>query len=480
MSQKQTRKKRPPQQQKKHTQPQNRRTEKIVKYKKPLNLNVGMVIFATIFVYLLVCIISYIKSEPIAGYEVTTGSLSISNVYDAIALREEQSISSNSSGYVNYFAKESSHVAAGDLVYTIDQSGTIASLMESGDESIMLSDSDLSQIRNEITDYAHTFSENEYSAVYDFWYSIQGTTLKLSNYNMLSNIDALSGANNVSFCYAPKSGTVVYNVDGYESLKPDKITQELFDNKASYEKQQKLNNTLIGDNDSVYKLITSNDWSIVFPISEERAIAMEEDKYVQVKFLKNQYTSWGAVTILRNASGVFAKLDFNNYMSTFASDRYLNVEILEDTEVGLKIPVSSIVNRNFYLIPKEYLAKGNNSSQAGFMLETFDEEGNITQQFTPVTIYSESDTDYYVDTSVLQIGDYICKQDSTDKYAISKTGSLVGVYNMNKGYADFTEITILSENAEYAIVKSNTQYGLSEYDHIVLDAQSVADDDFVR
>ena len=58
-------------------------------------------------------------------------------------------------------------------------------------------------------------------------------------------------------------------------------------------------------------------------------------------------------------------------------------------------------------------------------------------------------------------------------------GSLIGVYNINKGYADFTAITILSSNEEYAIVKSNTTYGLSEYDYIVLDASTVNADDFV-
>ena len=50
---------------------------------------------------------------------------------------------------------------------------------------------------------------------------------------------------------------------------------------------------------------------------------------------------------------------------------------------------------------------------------------------------------------------------------------------MNKGYADFTQITILYRNREYAIVKSNTDYGLNVYDHIVLDGNSVNDDDFV-
>ena len=63
---------------------------------------------------------------------------------------------------------------------------------------------------------------------------------------------------------------------------------------------------------------------------------------------------------------------------------------------------------------------------------------------------------------------------------MSKRATLVGVYNMNKGYADFKQINILYRNEEYAIVKSNTKYGLSVYDYIVLNAETVRDDQFIK
>lgn len=50
---------------------------------------------------------------------------------------------------------------------------------------------------------------------------------------------------------------------------------------------------------------------------------------------------------------------------------------------------------------------------------------------------------------------------------------------MNKGYADFKQINILYQNEEYSIVKSNTQYGLSVYDYIVLDATTVNEDELI-
>ena len=53
-------------------------------------------------------------------------------------------------------------------------------------------------------------------------------------------------------------------------------------------------------------------------------------------------------------------------------------------------------------------------------------------------------------------------------------------YNINKGFADFKEITILAQNDEYAIVKPNSTYGLRVYDYIALKADTVSDDQFIN
>ena len=45
--------------------------------------------------------------------------------------------------------------------------------------------------------------------------------------------------------------------------------------------------------------------------------------------------------------------------------------------------------------------------------------------------------------------------DSTETYTVSRRATLKGVYNMNKGYADFKQIEVLYQNEEYSIVKSN-------------------------
>ena len=459
----------------------NRKPTNINKYRKPLNINIGVIIFAVMFIYIIICVFMFFGKKHITGYEVRSGSLSTSNTYTGLALRDESIISANSSGYLNFFAREGEHVACGDLVYSLDQTGRVSELLNSNSSEILLSGNDLGTIRSDLVQFSRNYSDTSYHITYDFSYDIAGTVLKLSNYNMLNNLQS-SGLSDgaVDLIRAPKSGVIVYGIDGYEALSPSEITLKQMLQK-DYKKTTVANNSLIGANDAVYKLINSENWSVVISVPNEKVAELEDAGYVNVKFSKNQYTSWAEIQILQAADDehTFVELNFNNSMITFASERFIDLEVILDDDSGLKIPNSAIVEKEFYLIPKEYAVKGGNSSNNGFMREKYDDDGKMTTEFVDAGIYSESDTDYYVDTTVLRPGDYICMPDSTEKFPVSKVGTLVGVYNINKGYADFKEITVLYANDEYSIVKSNTRYGLTEYDHIVLDATTVNEDDFI-
>ena len=303
-----------------------------------------MIIFGIIFIYAAICVFMYFSSKHIIGYEVVSGSLSVPNVYKGVALRQEQPVIATQAGYVNFFAREGEHVGQGELVYTVDQSGKIAELINTDNEAIGLSESDLNQLKSDILVFQHQYTDADFSDVYDFQFDLKGAALKLSNYNMLNNVDSISNAGTgiVTFCSAPQSGVVVYSIDGYEEMTPDTISANNLD-PANYEKKQLASNALISTNDTVYKLITDENWSIMIEVTEERAAQLEAEEYVEVRFLKNQYTSWAKVTILRRGEDVYALLSFTNSMITFAAERFIDIEIISDEVEGLKIPNSSIV-----------------------------------------------------------------------------------------------------------------------------------------
>ncbi|GFI47254.1 hypothetical protein IMSAGC019_02578 [Lachnospiraceae bacterium] len=458
------------------------RNNKVVKYRKPLNINIGMVIFAVILIYTIICVFMYFTQKHIEGHQVKMGSLSSNNIYRGIALRDEQIVTATQAGYVNYYAREGERVGVGNLVYTLDQSGRLADYMASENAGAALSSSDLSELKSEILGFANNFDPHYFSTVYDFKYNVKGTVLKLANAGILENVDRINSAGLselVSFCQAPATGILIYSVDGYEELTLEQFTSQLFDQKT-YEKTQLISNELVEAGQPVYKISTNEDWSIVIQTDHEKAAKLTEAEFVLVKFLKNQDTSWGEVSTFTNVEGdIFVKLTFTNSMVNFCTDRFIDIELILEEEKGLKIPNSSIVEKEFFIVPKEYVTLGGNSDKYGVMLETYTEEGTAVTDFVETTIYGETETEYYLDDMVLRIGSDIIKPESTEKYAISKRGSLTGVYNINKGYADFKQINILYQNEEYSIVKSNTQYGLNVYDYIVLDATTVNDDEFI-
>ena len=450
--------------------------------KQPININIGFIIFGGLFVYILVVIISYARSTHITPYEVTLGSLAVNNTYRGVILRSETVVPSAYSGYINYYAREGEKVCKNEMIYTVDTTGKMNELINSDVEnSISLSTEDMNELRSTISSFSSTFRPEEFSDTYDFKFDVEGTVMKLANYKVLSNIDAYKSgefADNVNFGYTPESGVLVYSTDGYEALTCNDVTRNLLYNEE-YSKLQYSNNDLIAEGDNAYKIINSENWSILVEIDEAKCKELEEENYLEVRFLDNNYTSWAQISILRQDGTIFLKLDFNNSMITFATDRFVDIELLANSDQGLKIPNSAIVKKNFYLIPIEYMTNGDNSSKSGFLREKYLEDGSVTTEFVNATIYSSTEEEYYVDEKVFQAGDYIIKPDSEEKYPISKQGELTGVYNINKGYADFKEIEILYQNDEYSIVKAKTTYGLSVYDHIVLRGDTVDTDDFI-
>ncbi len=463
----------------------SKKNTKIKKYRKPLNLNIGMLIFGVVFIYVIICVLMYFQKSHIVRYEVKEGSLAVGNIFRGIILRDETVITADTAGYVNLYACDGERVAKDNLVYIVDETGNLKEYLEDANlGENTLSDSKLAEFRNEIVNYQHGFNEKNFDNIYDFKFSLHNTVAKLANENMLKSISEIRSMNTtgmVNYCNAPVSGVVTYWVDGYESLTPDMVTADCFD-EQEYEKSQILSNSLIASGDPVYKISTNENWSIVIPIDNERGIQMEEEGYVKVRFLKNQYESWGATKLLHNGDGnTYLQLSFTNSMITFMSDRFLDIELIIHDETGLKIPNSSIVQKEFFLIPKDYITIGPEGSE-GVIRQCYLEDGTISSEFISTELYSydEESEEYYLNTDILDTGDILYKTDSQDSFTVSKRATLIGVYNMNKGYADFKQINILYQNEEYSIVKANTKYGLNVYDYIVLDATAVSDNQFIN
>lgn len=462
-------------------QKQNRKSN-VVQMRRGFHINIGMIIFFAVLLYIIVMVIQYFTSDTISGYEVREGSLAVSNTYKAFALRDETVVYSDTAGYVNYYIQEDERVGVGNLIYSIDEGNSLAELLasQSIDES-NLSTEELRAVKNQLIQYQKNLKDTDFSRIYAIQEDVEGTILKYANYTLLENVNILNSdslSDLIHFGYSQLSGIVTYHVDGFEDITLADLNASLFDYN-SYQKDIFYNNDLVEANEPIYKVCTDENWYLVIPLTEKDASELQEETNLNVRFLDTQYTTWAEFSIDYSLDGIYGILKFTNSMLQYAQDRYVDIEIITEEETGLKIPLSSIVEKEFYLIPEAYVTKGGKNSKDGVMRLTYDEKGNSTSEFVEATLYSLVDGEYYIDQNSLRIGDIIIQPDSTENYTITKSGTLIGVYNMNKGYADFREISILYQNDEYAIVQPNTTYGLTVYDYIVLDAATVNEDDFI-
>ncbi|MDQ9761431.1 hypothetical protein RFZ45_21655, partial [Acinetobacter baumannii] len=87
------------------------------------------------------------------------------------------------------------------------------------------------------------------------------------------------------------------------------------------------------------------------------------------KFTKDGESQNGSLSIVQIGNQKAAKIQLKNGMPRYASDRFLEVELVINTQSGLKIPVSSVVEKEFFTIPRDFLAQGDNGEGKGFIRE---------------------------------------------------------------------------------------------------------------
>lgn len=457
---------------------------KIVKYRKPRNLNIGVVIFGIIFIYIVFDIFSYFTKDRVSVYEVQQGTIAENNNYQGFIIRSEKVFNADFNGFVDYYKSDASKTSYGDLVYSVDEKGDIANKMNQSDATkVDLSSADYASLRDRISDFVSGYNANDYFNVYSFKDDISAKLMEKLNHNSLDSLNQYvqNAQNNQTFhlVNASEEGIVTYYTDGYEGTTLDSFKPEMM-NALNYSKTNLKQNSSVKAGAPIYKLITSEEWQIVVPISSDLQKKLAKEKVIKIKFKKDDTSCYVNFDFKQIGDQNYIVLNLKNHMVRFANDRYVEVELLVDEQSGLKIPTSSITKKDFFTVPKEYFLKGGDSNSLGLMVVAPDKTGDAKAGFVKTDLFYETDDKYYIDEGAITKGTVIQKPDSTETYTISETAPLDGVYNINKGYAVFKQIDVLFQNEEYAVVRIGTNYGIALYDHIALEGKKVKEDDLIQ
>jgi hypothetical protein len=474
----------------------------LARLRKVAGLNIGTIMFGILFIYMSFSAILYFTTTHIESYQVTSGPLSRNETYTGLAIREETVCTAPSSGYITYYAREGSKINASGAVYGLSSTKKSTSTASLATEELL-------KIRNDMMSFSKGFNSSKFNNTYSFKYELKGNILQYAESENSSSAPLTSGeydesddssgkdnitnsnvyAGNESICQSQSDGIILYSTDNYEGKTIDTVTAEDFDQNSYHETDLKTSDS-VQSGDDVYTIITDERWSLLIPLSDKQAEKLKDRSTIRVKFLKDDMTQNGDFSIITIDGGKYGQIDFNKGLIRYASDRFLDIELVTNTVVGLKIPLSSIVTKDFYVVPSRMATTQNN--ETGFMLASGNKDSGT---FKSVSIYaSVEDTSvsklatdgsedqpmiYYIDKSSFKEGDALIDPDTGEKYIIGETDTLEGVYCINKGYAVFRRIEILDQNEEYAIVSKNTSYGLARYDHIVRNADKVKEEDIL-
>lgn len=453
--------------------------DNIIQVKQRKDVNIGIVIFAVILVYVLFHVYNFFTKSEISLYEVQPGEIYVSSQCDGMILREEELVYTDVAGYVNYYFSEGSRVAKQGTIYSIDSNRDMYDMLSGSTGEIKLSGDDLSNLKELIQkklvsqESFRNIGAKKAEIVSGYQRLIDTMLMKELN-QIVTNTGVIS---NFHVAYTEKSGIISYVTDEFTNYTLQDVTVDCFNKQDGANSLYSVD--LIAANSPVYKIITNDHWKIVVLLDETlygKLLGTSSASF----WINNQIHVTAPINCYRKDDSYFAELTMDRYLSNYSSERFVKVKFDVEHIEGLKIPETAITFKDYYRIPEEYLVLGGNenASKKGLLVEGFNQETGLAQySFKEVEVFYLADGFAYIDCGDLARETYITTQDSSSRVMLyTFVNKLEGAYNINKGYAVFKRIERMKTENGYVIVKKNSISGLSAYDHIALDAASVVED----
>lgn len=453
--------------------------DKIIQVKKRKDINIGIIVFLFILVYIVFYVYTFLTKNEIPLYEVQPGEIYVVSQCDGMILREEELVYTDIAGYLNYYFGEGSRVSKNSTVYSIDSNRDMYNLISGAGTEIKLSGDDLSDLKQELQDifiYSASdmeISEKKSAAVTGYQRLIDKMLMEELN-QIVTSTGIISNFHVVS---TEKSGIISYMVDKYTDYTIQDISADCFQNQDTAGSLYSID--LIAAHSPVYKIITGDKWSIVVLLNET-LYGQLLGKDSATFYLDNDIKITAPINCYKKNDDYFAEITMDKYLSNYTSERFIDITFEVEYVEGLKIPETAIAFKDYYRIPEEYLVLGGNEAaqEKGLLIEEFNTEtGTTMYTFYPADIFYSNDGFAYIDCNDFAKETYISTPDMSARVMLyTFVNKLEGAYNINKGYSVFKRIERLKTENGYVIVKKNSASGLSAYDHIALDASSVEED----
>lgn len=466
-------------------------------------------IIIIVLIYMTISMIKFWATDKLQYVMANEGSVNITNTVKGMITRNEQVCEAQDKGYIEYLYTEGEKIRKNSVICTIKDTyyeDIIENKIDLVDGEIKRSQSDFGE-KTYYTEKIKDMNNLLYDTIDRFL--ITGPHNDLEDvHNLKDNISKLITNRNYvyvieknnklfdlmttkkgyqnqlntnsKFIKATKSGIITYSYDdiAYDKdnnpLDYSMITYDMIENyDSSSFKNIKIEKNSVDKGNKIYRFITSDIWYITFFIDESVKESYVKDNRIKLKLDNQDKFVWYDIIEMVKAPN-------NKYKLTLKIDQkvnqYLNRRIvditLSDNDIdGIKIPKSSILLKNVYVVPSTCIT---NSRSITGVIKLLDEDGQV---FEPVEVVYKEDDNVYIeaqkDDNGIALNDRIVnnKGKNQEIYAINKTAQLEGVYIVNNNYKKFRKTDIIYSTKEYVIISTDSPYGVRMYDRILQNAE---------
>ena len=452
-----------------------------------------VIFFLLIFGYLGIHIYRYASKERFPLYEVPKGELISQNQnFQGFILRDEICYTAPEDGCINYYIAAGRRASAGSTVYTLDKNGEFSQMiLSSSGNGQNLSEEELEKIVQRMKNLQLTFDGMNFQDVYQARNAIAAAVMDSLTAAAVEALNETMGISGFIRIETERSGIVSLTSDRYDEWTQEQLTVSCLTPK-DYSRSVSMAGEEKETGDFVYKIIPDDSFDVYFQMDPDEMARYGSDLNASVPISVSVYlekikqTVQAELMLAQTSDGeTVCRLSFSKYGSNYVNDRYIDFAIQNEDTYGMKIPVSSVMQKEFFLISPEYVISQEGSSALGVSKQT--ESGEtvfaVFDQYVAETQTTQLENGeeaeetvwYYVRAEELSIGDVLVSNDGATTTPIISTVPVDGVYEANQGYAEFKIVTILqtTEDNAYYLVSPKVRYGIAAYDYIVIDGSSV-------
>ena len=449
-----------------------------INQKQKKRINLGVIIFLFILVYLVIRVYIPFSKEEISIYSVEEGSIYLKKTYKGLIVRDEKCVYSGLSGFVNYYVTAGDRVKKDENICSIGSNIALYDKLKAENNNTTLDSSDFKLLKNETKEiYLESTDFRDFALNSD---RLSNYYQKLIDLKLLESLDEIVYNTGITADFniikSEFSGIVSYETDGLENVTESDFSNASFDDEYkvinAYETREK------GTGEFLYKIIASENWKIIIRLDDDIYDSVSEKS--KLSFCINGDKEITApVYFAKCGENYFAIVSMEEYLINYLDERFLDITFNTEDTVGIKIPASALTYKEFYRIPDEYFIE--QDGQTGLITEnTSDSATEKTYYFLKTDVFLSENGFKYISTDQIDSGTYIVSNDYKTSSMIYLFGiRLCGAYNVNNGYSVFKRLEIIETGSDYVIAKKNSASGIAIYDHIALNADEINEGEII-